>query len=317
VAFEDLRAFLRELAVAGELVEAPTPLESVRGGESGDSAGRGSHQPASLAAPPAGGLGRRAVGVHGSPRRVALALGLPPHLALGELAALARRRLGTPVDAQYIAPSAAPCKQVVLRGAAIDLRALADTGQQSAPTPTLPKVLLATRDPVSGAVGLTLAALALRGPSVATISPQPDSAFARHQTVAPTGGGPLEVAALLGNDPVLPLLALGPVGLEEDAYLLASALRQQPLVITDCESTDLEIPARTEIVLEGVVETAKPGDSAPDAPLLRVHTMTHRRDPIVEVQPDGEGGAEATSLAAWAAAALVAAGRERVSIDEE
>jgi UbiD family decarboxylase len=246
--------------------------------------------------------------VHGSPRRVALALGLPLDLPLGEQAALARRRLGSPVDAQYVAPSAAACKQVVLRGAAIDVRALADAGEPSVRALTLPKVLLATRDPASGAVGLTLVALTLRGPREAVIRSLPDSAFARHQAATLPTGGPLEVAALLGNDPVLPLLALGPVAPDDDAYLLASAMRQQPLVITDCESTDLEIPARTEIVLEGVVEPPNPAGSAPDVPLLTVHTLTHRRDPIVEVQPDGERGAEATLLAAWAAAALAATG---------
>ena len=35
--------------------------------------------------------------------------------------------------------------------------------------------------------------------------------------------GPLEVAALLGNDPSLLLLALIPLAPEEDAYLCASA----------------------------------------------------------------------------------------------
>ena len=70
-------------------------------------------------------------------------------------------------------------------------------------------------------------------------------------------------------------------------------------------------PARGEVVLEGLVEGAAPGNGRTEAPLLGVHTMTHRRDPIIEEQPDGDQGAEATLLAAWAAAIQAAAGSKR------
>jgi 4-hydroxy-3-polyprenylbenzoate decarboxylase len=214
------------------------------------------------------------------------------------------------VDAQYIAPSAAACKQVVLRGTAIDLRSLEETVPGTEGVPSLNKVLLASRDPDSGAIGLTLAALHPQGPRIASIRSSPESPFSRHRAAATIGGGPLEVAALLGNDPSLPLLALMPLAAEEDAYLCASALREAPLVITDCESTDLEIPARGEIVLEGLVDGSLTESREHAPPLLTIHTMTHRRDPLFEVQPHGERGAEARLLAAWAAASQAAKGGE-------
>ena len=69
-------------------------------------------------------------------------------------------------------------------------------------------------------------------------------------------------------------------------------------MISDCESTDLEIPARGEIVLEGLVEASFTRETEPGAPLLTIHTMTHRRDPIFEVRTgrrSGSGG-EAAGL---------------------
>lgn len=307
---EDLRAFLRALAAAGELIRASAPLDPVRVRQTGPSGGDRSGDPAIEYPPPDGALGRRVVGVHSSARRVAMALGLPPDCPLAEQASIARRRLGRPVDAQYIAPSAAACKQVVLRGTAIDLRSLEATIQTAGQAPPLEEVLLATRDPASGAIGLTLAALHPLGPGTATIRLSPESPFSRHRAAAPITGGPLEVAALLGNDPTLPLLALLPLAPDDDAYLCASALREEPLVITDCESTDLEIPARGEIVLEGLVESASTQGGRPGAPLLTIHTMTHRRDPIFEVRPDGDRGAESRLLASWAAASQAATGSE-------
>jgi 4-hydroxy-3-polyprenylbenzoate decarboxylase len=310
VAADDLRAFLRELAAAGELIEVSTPRDPGGPGQGRSSPGDERGDLAAVYPPPAGSLGRRVVGVYGSARRIALALRLPPDRPLSEQASAASRRLGSSIDAQYVAPSAAACKQVVLRGAAIDLRSLATLDQPPGQAPVLTRVLLATRDPDSGAIGLTPAALHVQEPSTATIDLWRGGPFARHLAVTAASGGPLEVAALLGNDPSLPLVALMPLSPDADAYLAASAVRDQPLVITDCESTDLEIPARGEIVLEGLVESAATGSGGAGAPLLKVHTMTHRRDPILEVQPDGDRGAEATLLAAWAAASQAAAESE-------
>ena len=153
-----------------------------------------------------------------------MALGLPQDCPPAEQASIARRRLGRPVDAHYIAPSAAACKQVVLRGTAIDLRSLEATIRTAGQAPPLEKVLLATRDPAFGAIGLTLAALHPQGPKTATIRSSPESPFSRHRAATPVTGGPLEVAALLGNDPTLPLLALIPLAPDEDAYPSAPAL---------------------------------------------------------------------------------------------
>ncbi len=294
MSFDDLRAFLRLLASEGQLSEPEASPAAV--GDADAASPAEAERPAALFGPPAPSGGRLVVGVHGSPGRIARALGLRPSLSLDDAVAVAVERLGEAVQADYVAPSAAACKQVVLRGAAADLtrfpiRPAADTASPL----VLDKALLVTRDPATGAVGLSLAELALLEARLLAVRPRLAGDFERHVAAARPLGAPLEVAVLLGNDPVLPLAAASHVPPADDAYLYASALRGQPLLITDCESTELEIPARTEIVLEGLAETA-------DAPVrLAIHTITHRRDPIYEALRGGWAGAEAELLRRWAA----------------
>jgi UbiD family decarboxylase len=230
--------------------------------------------------------------------RLALALGLPPELELDDLVASAVGRLGEAVQAEYIAPSAAACKQVVLRGAAADVRRFPLPQWPGQLGLALDKALLVTRDPATGAVGISLAELQVLGPRELAVRPRLGGAFERHVAATPAGV-PLEVAAIAGNDPVLPLVAASNVPPDDDAYLYASALREGPLLITDCESTELEIPARTEIVLEGFAEV----DSRPGGGIsLLIHTITHRRDPYYEALRGGWAGEEARLLEQWAAA---------------
>jgi len=96
----------------------------------------------------------------------------------------------------------------------------------------------------------------------------------------------------IGGDPAVTFSAITPLPPDIDEMLFAGFLRQKPVEMTPCETVDLEVPAASEIVLEGHVRldelrTEGPfGDHtgyyspADSYPVFHVTCITHRRDPI-------------------------------------
>src|SRR6266436_6695167 len=65
--------------------------------------------------------------------------------------------------------------------------------------------------------------------------------------------GKMEVAVALGTDPATTFSAIVPAPPDVEEYLIAGFLRQKPVELVKCETVDLEVPATSEIVLEGHV----------------------------------------------------------------
>ena len=72
-------------------------------------------------------------------------------------------------------------------------------------------------------------------------------------TEGKTVKGKMEVAVAIGTDPSLMFAAIVPAPPEVEEYMIAGFLRQKPLELVKCETVDLEVPATSEIVLEGYV----------------------------------------------------------------
>jgi 4-hydroxy-3-polyprenylbenzoate decarboxylase len=104
--------------------------------------------------------------------------------------------------------------------------------------------------------------------------------------------GKMEVAVAIGTDPALTFSAIVPAPPDVEEYLIAGFLRQSPVELVKCETVDLEIPATSEIVLEGYVNLDELrmegpfGDhtgfySLPDLyPVFHLTCVTHRNNPI-------------------------------------
>jgi len=114
--------------------------------------------------------------------------------------------------------------------------------------------------------------------------------FRDHQIAQP--GTPFPVAVALGADPATTLAAVTPVPDALGEYQFAGLLRGARTEVTRCVGSDLQVPARAEIVLEGHLA---PGDTALEGPhgdhtgyyneaeqfpVLTVERVTLRRDPI-------------------------------------
>ena len=65
--------------------------------------------------------------------------------------------------------------------------------------------------------------------------------------------GKMEVAVAIGTDPVVTFASIVPAPPEIEEYLISGFLRGAPVDLVKCETVDLEVPATSEIVLEGYV----------------------------------------------------------------
>ncbi len=102
----------------------------------------------------------------------------------------------------------------------------------------------------------------------------------------------LEVAVAIGTDPATTFAAIVPAPPEVEEFVIAGFLRQQPVELVRCETVDLEVPACSEIVLEGYVRLDELRSEGPfgdhtgfytmqdDYPVFHITCITHRRDPI-------------------------------------
>lgn len=109
---------------------------------------------------------------------------------------------------------------------------------------------------------------------------------------AKLSAGKMEVAVAIGTDPALTFAAIVPAPPDVEEYLIAGFLRQSPVELVKCETVDLEVPATSEIVLEGYVNLDELrmegpfGDhtgfySLPDLyPVFHLTCVTHRNHPI-------------------------------------
>lgn len=104
--------------------------------------------------------------------------------------------------------------------------------------------------------------------------------------------GKMEVAVAIGTDPAITFSAIVPAPPDVEEYLIAGFLRQKPVELVKCETVDLEVPASSEIVLEGHVNLDELRTEGPFGdhtgfysledlyPVFHLSCITHRKDPI-------------------------------------
>ncbi len=311
--YRDLRDFLRQLEVLGELkrvgVEVDPKLEMTEICDRVLRAGG----PAVLFEKPKGHSIPVLGNLFGTPRRVALGMGEESVAALREVGKLlaylkepepprglkdAWDKLPVLKQVLNMAPkivSSAPCQEVVWEGKDVDLSRLPiQTCWPGDAGPLVTWGLVVTRGPskprqnlgiyrqqVIGHNRLIMRWLAHRGGALD---------FRDHCEKNP--GQPFPVAVVIGADPATILGAVTPVPDSLSEYQFAGLLRGAKTELVKCLDSDLQVPASAEIVLEGFIA---PGDTAPEGPfgdhtgyynevasfpVFTVERITMRRDPI-------------------------------------
>ena len=104
--------------------------------------------------------------------------------------------------------------------------------------------------------------------------------------------GKMDVAVAIGTDPAITFSAIVPAPPDVEEYLIAGFLRQKPVELVKCETVDLEVPASSEIVLEGYVNLDELRTEGPFGdhtgfysledlyPVFHITCVTHRNNPI-------------------------------------
>ena len=106
------------------------------------------------------------------------------------------------------------------------------------------------------------------------------------------GKDKIEVAVAIGTDPVITYAATAPLPRDIDEMVFAGFLRKKSVEMVKCKTVDVEVPACSEIVLEGYVnigETRREGpfgdhtgyySLADDYPVFHITCITNRKNPI-------------------------------------
>lgn len=167
-----------------------------------------------------------------------------------------------------------------------------------------------SKDPETGARNVGVYRMELLGPRQTTVSTTSGSHLGMHLTKAEQQGRPLEMAVAIGTSEVVVMAgsAACPYGVDE--YELAGALQQESIQLIQCRTVNLEVPAESEIVIEGVI---KPGVRVLDGPyfdyvgkpsvnpqayLFEATRVMSRRNPIFRGASIGMPGAEDQNLLA-------------------
>jgi 4-hydroxy-3-polyprenylbenzoate decarboxylase len=123
----------------------------------------------------------------------------------------------------------------------------------------------------------------------------PSQHIGQHLTKYGRLGKEMPVAAVYGWDPSLAFCGCAPVPRDICEYDVMGSIRQEPVELVKCETSDLEVPATAEIVIEGFISpdpetyewegplgeyTGYYCGQRIKRPVFRVECITHRHDPI-------------------------------------
>lgn len=187
----------------------------------------------------------------------------------------------------------APCQEIVKKGDEVDLFSLPALHTWPDDGGAFMNLgLTHTKHPDTGARNLGMYRLQRHDRRTAGMHWQIHKDSNAHHSVAERKGERLPVAIAFGPDPAVTYAASAPLPAEIDEYLFAGFLRKERVDMVDCISVPLQVPANSQIVLEGWLE---PGHRMPEGPFgdhtgfytpiepfpaLTVDVMTMQQNPI-------------------------------------
>lgn len=231
----------------------------------------------------------------GTYRRVAVALGLPAETPVRDIYAEFDRR-----QAKTVAPvvvKKGPCKENIILGDDVDIYRL--------PAPMIHEGdggryigtwdLVVCQDPDSGKSNWGMYRFMVHNKSTLSGYPLPVSHLGTilREKFFPKNK-PMPVALVVGAEPLCHMAALTTYRMGAEEAYLAGGLRQAPVELVKCETSDLMVPAHAEIVIEGEI---LPDRIVPEGPFgeypgyrtgkvaggvfFHVKAITHRHSPIL------------------------------------
>jgi 4-hydroxy-3-polyprenylbenzoate decarboxylase len=309
MAYSDLREFIRALEKNGELKRIPFEVDPHL--EITEFADRAVKQggPALLFEKPKGSKVPVLINSFASARKMQIALGVDsvdeiagriseylemrlPQGLIGKLKMLPKLAEVGAFFPRIV--SGGPCKDVIRRdGFSLDeLPILHCWPQDGGPFITLPMVF--SKNPDTGKRNCGMYRMQVYDGRTTGMHWQTHKQGAEHYRRLVKEGQQkrMDVAVAIGSDPATMYSAILPLPPDLDEMMIAGFLRSKPVEMVKCETSDIEVPANSEIVLEGYVELGELRREGPfgdhtgfysledDYPVFHITCITHRKDPI-------------------------------------
>ncbi len=200
----------------------------------------------------------------GSYRRVAIAMGLAPDTSIRAIHDEYEQREQHPIKPVIVEKG--PCKENVMLGDDVDLYQF--------PAPMIHEGdggryigtwdIIVSKDPDTGWTNWGMYRVMIHNKRSLAM----DAAFTSHLALVfrekyLPKNQPMPMALVLGADPLCHMVATAGYGIGVDEVDYAGALRQEPVELVKCETSDLLVPAHAEIVIEGEI---LPEVIAPEGP---------------------------------------------------
>ncbi len=238
---------------------------------------------------------RLVAGLVGSYKRFAMVLGLPHgDISPQEIVNVFRERIKRPINPVMV--NDGPCQENIDLGDDIDLLKFPvpwwhprDGGRYIG---TWHGVI--SKDLNSGIRNVGMHRMQVFDRNHTGIGMLPMAHISHHFTQRQQIGKPLEVAIVIGADETVPIVAGTGFPPDVDELAIAGGLREEPIELVKCKTVDLEVPANSEIVIEGLVSPTERHLEGPFGewagyhaggvrlrPLLTVTAVTYRNKPIL------------------------------------
>jgi len=236
---------------------------------------------------------------------IAVSLGLDRRAGAGYIVKTLRERFKKPIEAILVKGNY-PLHDNIICGKEVDLYSL--------PVPLWSEIdggrfigtwhLNITKDPEGGKRNVGVYRMQILSKTAASISVSPASHLALHMEKAESLHKPLEMAVCIGVSELAVMCAAAAFPFDTDEFAMTGALAQKPLELVKCACIDLEVPADSEIVLEGEImperrvtdgpylDYAGVASSNPSAFLFEVKSITRRDNPVFRGTAVGVAGGE-------------------------
>jgi 4-hydroxy-3-polyprenylbenzoate decarboxylase len=309
MAFDDLRDFIRALEKQRELmrvaIEVDPYLEITAFADRAVKSGG----PALLFEKPKNSKIPLAINLFASKRRMEIALGVTDieHIAERIVGFLQMQRPEGFLDKLKMLPklselnsifpkivSSGPCKEVILRSNfSLDAFPImhcwpGDAGRFI----TLPMVF--SKNPETGKRNCGMYRMQVFDEKTTGMHWQKHKQGAEHyrRRFREGNSARMPVAVAIGSDPATMYSAILPLPPDLDEMMFAGFVRGRAVEMVRCETCDLEVPANSEIVLEGYVEPGELRREGPfgdhtgfyslddEYPVFHIECITHRKSPI-------------------------------------
>lgn len=185
----------------------------------------------------------------------------------------------------------APCQEVVHRTVDLLAQLPIPTHNEHDSGAYITAGLLITRNPRSGIQNVSIHRLQVSGPNRLGALLLPRHALAFFQETE-SRNEDLEVAVVVGCDPLTLLASQAIVPIDHDELEIAGALHGRPLRVTKCTTNHIRVPADAEIVIEGRLLANAREEEGPfgefpqyygeraERHVIEVDAITHRQGPM-------------------------------------